>query len=179
MAQTFPLSILGTMLVTAALCAQTRVEVKNAEGKTIGTALFTPASDVAVEIGVRIDLDVKELPPGEHAVHIHAKALCEGPTFESAGPHFNPEKKSHGDNNALGPHAGDLKNITVGTDGTAKITLSATKVSLKKDAPNSLFQDGGTSLVIHEKADDYRTDPSGNAGARIACGVIRAPEGTN
>ena len=117
-------------------------------------------------MGVRFDLNLMNLPPGEHAVHIHATPQCAAPAFESAGPHFNPEKTSHGS------HADDLKNIIVISDGTAKATLTATKVSLSSGA-TSITANGGTSLVIHEKADDYQSDPAGNAGARIACGVIK------
>lgn len=138
----------------------------NAQGQKVGEAQLAETAH-----GVKINLKVENLPLGVHALHIHEKGDCHGPDFMSAGGHFNPFGKKHGLKNPEGPHAGDLPNLVVGEDGKETLETIATLVTLKP-GKNSLLQPGGTSLVIHAGPDDYMTDPAGNAGARIACGLI-------
>ena len=147
--------------------APLKVEMKNAKGESVGVATITEKKGAGVEIA----LDLKGLPAGEHALHFHMTPKCEGPDFTSAGGHFNPTAKKHGMQNPEGPHAGDMSNFTVTAAGTAKTTVSDANVTLGAGA-NSLFANGGTALMVHAAADDMKSDPAGNAGARIACGVI-------
>jgi Cu-Zn family superoxide dismutase len=144
-----------------------KVDLKDAKGASVGSATVSANKGS----GVTIKLDVKGLPPGDHAAHIHAVAKCEAPGFTTAGGHFNPDQKQHGMENPAGPHAGDMPNFTVKANGTAKATLVDPRVNMGTDA-HSIFANGGTALVIHGAADDMKTDPAGNAGPRIACGVI-------
>lgn len=144
-----------------------KVNLSDAKGQSVGTATITEMKGG----GVTVKGDFKNLTPGEHALHFHATAKCEGPAFTSAGGHFNPGMKKHGMQNPDGHHAGDMPNFTVGPKGTAKVTVKDADVSLG-DGANSLYTNGGTALMIHAKADDMKTDPSGNAGDRVACGVI-------
>jgi len=144
------------------------VMLKNASGSDIGTATILSKGS-----GVEVKLNVKDLPPGVHAVHFHQNAKCDPPDFKSAGGHFNPTGKHHGFDNPEGHHAGDMRNFTVKPNGTAKATVEDTDVVLGTGSEsNSLFANGGTAIVIHAKADDYKTDPAGNSGDRVACGVI-------
>lgn len=154
-------------LANAAVPGSQNVVLKNGKGEVVGSAVISPLVK-----GVKIQMDVHGLPPGEHAVHFHEKGICQGPKFDSAGGHFAPEKSKHGFDMQGGPHAGNMPNFFVAQDGTAKVELINTKVSLGAD-PDSLLKPGGTALVIHEKADDYKTQPSGDAGGRFACGEIK------
>ena len=138
----------------------------DASGRGVGEAVF-----VQQRKGVRLVLDVTGLAPGTKAVHIHEVGRCDPPSFESAGAHFNPAKAEHGTSNPRGPHAGDLPNITVETGGRGHLEATATRVSLEK-GPTSLLDADGSAIVVHERPDDMRTDPAGDSGARIACGVI-------
>jgi Cu-Zn family superoxide dismutase len=160
---------LGLLLVLLVLpsrsAAKTKVELKDAQGKSVGDVVLWDQGT-----GVALQLKLHDLSPGVHAIHFHQTPKCEGPDFKSAGGHFNPEKKKHGFDNPEGHHAGDMKNFTVDAKDKASARLEDADVTLK-DGPHSLLSDGA-AIVVHAKADDYKTDPAGNSGDRIACGVI-------
>jgi len=142
------------------------VKVKDASGKDVGTVNIKPSGP-----GVSLKLDLHGLAPGEHAIHFHQNPKCEAPDFKSAGPHFNPDAKKHGLENPEGAHAGDMLNFTADDKGNARATIVNKGVNLGSDA-HYLYANGGAAIVIHAKPDDMKTDPAGNAGDRIACGVI-------
>lgn len=148
---------------------QVQTELVNTAGKAIGKAVIMQAAH-----GVLIHLEASGLPPGWHALHVHEFGACEAPDFDSSGGHFNPTNREHGFDNPNGYHAGDLPNVYVGANGALSVELFTDQLTLDKGRPNSLLKEGGTALVIHEGADDYRTNPAGGAGKRLACGVISA-----
>ncbi len=147
------------------------VTLRNPYSGVVGNATFS--SDPA---GVKVSVQVKGLTPGKHGIHIHMTGKCEGFDFASAGGHFNPNNKQHGMQNPQGAHAGDMPNLEVGADGSGTYVYINKQVTFGS-GPNSLFQLGGTALVIHAGEDDEKTDPAGNSGARVACGVLVNPGG--
>ena len=141
-------------------------ELRNAQNEVVGTATLEETGTA-----VRIDLEITNLPEGTLAFHIHETGECSPPDFTSAGGHFNPTGAQHGMENPEGPHAGDMPNIEVAADGTASVTVENDMITLS-EGPNSVLDADGSALMIHSGADDYVSDPAGDAGSRIACGVI-------
>lgn len=142
-----------------------KAELRDQKGKKVGDAVLRQAPK-----GVIIELSLKGVPAGEHAFHIHEVGKCE-PPFKTAGGHFNPQGHQHGIQNAKGQHAGDLPNLHVAKNKELKLTVFTESVTLK-EGPSTVFDADGSSLMIHVGPDDYASDPAGNAGDRIACGVI-------
>jgi superoxide dismutase, Cu-Zn family len=164
------LALAGCATVGTPAGPRAAADLKNAAGQSIGTAAFTEQADGKV----RIVVQANGLTPGRHGIHVHAVGRCEPPEFTSAGGHYNPRGARHGLEAADGPHAGDLPNLEADAGGRARYETTTDRVTLR-EGPASLFDADGSALVIHEKADDQKSDPAGNSGARVACGVIARP----
>jgi len=144
-------------------------EVKNSSGFTIGTAMIADTMD-----GVDVTLDLTSIPEGNHAIHFHETGTCDGPDFKSAGGHYNPANVNHGfDAPSPRPHAGDMRNFDAPASGVVQQTIENARVSLAGYGDRAPLRDAnGSALIIHAEPDDYETQPTGAAGARIACAVI-------
>jgi superoxide dismutase, Cu-Zn family len=160
-------AILLAAPVSPAAAQSASATLKNADGKDVGSVMLTQTP-----AGVLLNLSVKGLPAGEHAFHIHAVGKCE-PPFTTAGGHFNPTNKKHGMMAAEGHHAGDMPNLHISASGELTVEVVNADITLDKGKPNSVFDADGSAVVIHAGKDDYKTDPTGDAGGRIACGVIQ------
>ena len=162
------LSLITLPAIALAASPTYKADLKTSTGQDAGTVTFKQEKK-----GVQVKIELKNLPVGEHAVHIHAAPHCDAPDFKTAAGHFNPTSKQHGFENPQGHHDGDMpKNVMIGEGHTGEATFTLNYISLDPAAPNSIIANGGTSVVVHEKADDMKTDPTGNAGNRLACGVI-------
>ena len=142
--------------------------VRDASGRELGTLTLGDTSG-----GIFVSGRLKGLAPGEHGMHIHTMGRCEPPGFESAGTHWNPTNRQHGSQNAAGPHLGDMPNVTVGADSQAVVQAVTAGGSLR--GTDMLLDADGAAVIIHATSDDYRTDPAGNSGDRMACGVLTGP----
>ena len=141
-------------------------QIEDAQGNVVGSAGFTEGAG-----GVLISVEAQGLAPGEHGIHLHETGACDPPAFESAGGHINPTGMQHGLSNPQGPHAGDLPGITVADDGTAAYQATTDRVTLS-GGDASLLDADGSAIVVHADADDQATDPTGNSGDRVACGIV-------
>ncbi|HLN86306.1 MAG TPA: superoxide dismutase family protein [Candidatus Limnocylindrales bacterium] len=148
--------------------SRARAELKDKDGKVVAMAMLSERSG-----GVLVRVEAKGLTPGLHGVHVHAVGKCDGPAFTSAGGHFNPANKKHGLKSADGPHAGDLPNMLVAKDGAGRFEALTDAITLRAGAL-SVFDTDGSAIVVHAAADDNMTDPTGNSGDRVACGIIVA-----
>lgn len=158
----FALGCTAEMNSSASSAGGAHASLADATGASRGSASFVDTTS-----GLEVRITAQGLPGGTHGVHLHAVGRCDGPDFQSAGSHWNPAMKQHGRDNPQGAHAGDLPNLVIGADGRGMVRFIVPQASL-----SGLLDADGAAVVIHANADDYRTDPSGNSGGRIACGVI-------
>lgn len=161
-------SACATTSTTAPAAPTASTKLSAGDGAARGTAMVTQAAD-----GLHVVVKARGLTPGMHAVHIHTTGLCTGPDFTSAGGHWNPTARKHGKDNPAGMHMGDMPNMTVGPDGTGAIEYHIAGGAISEGATPLLDADGA-AVVIHAQADDNMSDPAGNAGGRVACGVLAA-----
>ena len=168
--------LVAPMVLAGCTTNGTSTETPPAAGRVATATLSTAAGkDIGkvtireVEGGLTVSVDVRDLPPGMHGAHLHTVGKCEGPDFASAGGHWNPTNMKHGSMNPQGPHEGDMPNLMIGADGRGELTARLAGATF-----DSLMDADGAAMVIHAAADDLKTDPSGNSGARVACGVLAA-----
>jgi len=141
--------------------------LKDARGQRVGQVTLRETPN-----GVLLHVELESVEPGVRALHIHDIGRCDGPSFQSAGPHFNPQRRAHGFLASPGPHAGDLPNLYVPETGTSSVDVLAPGGSLTGGQAPTLLDGNGAAVVLHAGADDYKSDPAGSAGDRVACGVI-------
>jgi Cu-Zn family superoxide dismutase len=166
------IAALGAGSVTASGASRASASIVDASGSTIGFATFTEDATGRLHVNAHVE----GLTPGLHGAHLHAVASCIGPAFTSAGGHHNPLGAQHGLRNPLGAHAGDLANLVVNVQGRGHLDVT-TELATLSAGPTSLFDPDGSAIVIHASEDDQATNPTGNSGARVACGVIVAEGG--
>lgn len=170
----FGISLLPALLVGSAVDARTsssplaKATLVHSDGSPAGKVMLAKRDGHLL-----LDIALTGLTPGEHGVHFHAVGKCEGPNFTSAGGHLNPEGHQHGLLNPMGSHLGDLPNFIADAQGNAKTQINLDQLPAK--LVPQIFDADGTAIIVHAATDDYKTDPSGNSGGRIACGVLRRP----
>ena len=175
----FVLAACNKSFLTSHPVAVAGATIADSAGRVVGTASLWQEADGIVHVDVEVTCAAggacTALTPGEHGIHFHSVGSCvaaSSPAFSSAGGHYNPLNKQHGLSNALGPHAGDAPNLTVGADGRGKASFTTDRVTITSGA-TTLFDADGSAIVIHGGADDQMSQPAGNSGARVACGVVK------
>lgn len=173
-----PTLLAWTAFAAVPMFAQSEVngataEIRDDQGQTIGNATLLDSGSEGVKVQVSLN-GFTSAATGEHGIHIHAVGKCEAPGFTTAGGHFNPGGKKHGLNSPEGHHAGDIPNLNLNANGSATYETTVSDITLDAGPANSIFDADGSAIVIHAGPDDMLTDPAGNSGARIACGVLTA-----